>query len=277
VSLRDEVRDPWTYVLGGLAGGAAWAVGLPGLAIVGVAGAVALVRGVVATALGNPGNERSRGGARLPVAPSSPEQSWLDRGQRAVASFRDLARSLPSGIVSSSTESIASQADETLEGMRRLAGQASVTAHAASRLDIASLQVEAARLQAQAGARDTDPDIAGEAQRSLDSVQQQLDIAKRLQQSRATLLARMESGALGLERLVAQLSEILALSESATSPLEGAKQLEALADDLEGLRAGLAETEQLSRRALSAYEDEGTVGGEPAPRRPDEGPTESKG
>ena len=131
MSLRDEARDPWTYVLAGLAGGAAWAVGLPGVAIVGVAGAVALVRGVVASALGNPDEERSRPGARLPVAPSSPEQSWLDRGQRAVASFRDLARSLPSGIVSSSTESIASQADETLEGMRRLAGQASVTAQAA--------------------------------------------------------------------------------------------------------------------------------------------------
>ena len=71
----------------------------------------------------------------------------------------------------------------------------------------------------------------------------------RLQQSLITLLARLESGTLGLERLVAQLAEILALSETATSPVEGAKQLEALADELEGLRAGLAETEQLSRRA----------------------------
>ncbi len=277
MTLRDEARDPWTYVLGGIAGGAAWAVGLPALAVVGVAGAVALVRGVVASALGGSTPRRPDHAARLPVAPSSPEQGWLDRGQRAVGAFRDLARSLPSGIVSSNSESIASQADETLEGMRRLAGQASVTANAASRLDVASLQVEAARLQAQAGARDTDPDIAGEAQRSLDSVTQQLDIAKRLRQSRATLLARMESGALGLERLVAQLSEILALSESATSPVEGAKQLEALADDLEGLRAGLAETERLSRRALSAYEGEGSVGDASPRDGPTDGPTDPKG
>ncbi len=74
-------------------------------------------------------------------------------------------------------------------------------------------------------------------------------------------MTRLESSALGLERLVAQLAEVLALSESATSPVEGAKQLEALADELEGLRSGLAETEQLSRRALSAYEGEGSVGG----------------
>jgi hypothetical protein len=71
------------------------------------------------------------------------------------------------------------------------------------------------------------------------------------------LLARMESGTLGLERLVAQLAEILALSESATSPVEGAAQLEQLADELEGIRSGLAETERLSRRALGAYVGEG--------------------
>ena len=34
--------------------------------------------------------------------------------------------------------------------------------------------------------------------------------------------------------------------------MEGAAQLEALADELEGLRSGLAETEQLSRRTLGA-------------------------
>jgi len=73
------------------------------------------------------------------------------------------------------------------------------------------------------------------------------------------LLARMESGALGLERLVAQLAEILALSETATSPVEGAAQLEALADELEGLRSGLAETEQLSRRTLGAYAGDGVA------------------
>jgi hypothetical protein len=86
-----------------------------------------------------------------------------------------------------------------------------------------------------------------------------MDIGARLQQSLATLLARMESGTLGLERLVAQLAEILALSETATSPVEGAAQLEALADELEGLRAGLAETEQLSRRTLGAYAGDGVA------------------
>jgi hypothetical protein len=41
--------------------------------------------------------------------------------------------------------------------------------------------------------------------------------------------------------------------------VEGAAQLEALADELEGLRSGLAETEQLSRRTLGAYAGDGVA------------------
>jgi exonuclease VII small subunit len=108
--------------------------------------------------------------------------------------------------------------------------------------------------------RDTEPDldVRTELTRSLESVREQIDIARRLDRSLTQIVARIESGALGLERLVAQLAEILALSE-AGEPDRGAAGLDQLADELEGLRAGLAETEQLSRRALSASGREGTV------------------
>jgi hypothetical protein len=262
MALRDEVRDPWVYILAGLCGGAAWAVGIPAVAAAGVGLAVGAVRAGVGTVLGPASGRHIETDATLPVTDRSPEQEWLRRGDSAVASFRELALSLPAGLASSRSVSIATQADETLAGMRRLAGQASVTTKAALRLHVPTLQAERERLAFQLG-NAGDPDIAEEIERSLGSIDEQIDIAQRLERSRATLMVRLESSALGLEGLVAQLAEILALSEGAASPVEGAKQLEALADDLEGLRAGLAETERLSRRALSAYGGDGNVGRTP--------------
>jgi hypothetical protein len=252
MALKDETRDPWTYILGALVGGAAWAVGVPVLAAAGVGAAVLGVKAVIGSALG--GDRPSRPGRPrpLPVTDRSPEEHWLARAERAVASFGALAESVPEGLVSERGRSIGEQSQKTLEGLRRLAGQASMTRTVASHVEAGQLAAEAERLQAEIEAT-TDTDIHEELQKSLDSVREQMDIAARLAQSLATLLARMESGTLGLERLVAQLAEILALTESATSPVEGAQQLEALADELEGLRAGLAETEQLSRRTLGAY------------------------
>ena len=255
MALKDEARDPWTYLLGGLAGGVAWAVGVPVAAAIGVG---AVVLGIKAAAGAAIGGSREEGRSLLPVTGKTPEDRWLKRGQRAVDSFAKLASSVPPGIVATKAKTIEEQARQTLDGLRRLAGQASTTRGVAQHLDPAALAQESARLQDQL-ASETNADIHAELQSSLDSVKEQIRIAERLSQSLAQLLARMESGALGLERLVAQLAELLALSESATSPVEGAKQLEALADDLEGIRAGLAETEQLSRRALAGFEGDGVA------------------
>ncbi len=257
MGLREEIRDPWVYILGGLAGGVAWAVGVPVVAAAGVGAAVGGVKAGFAALLGSrPARTTSE---PLPVTDRSPEQTWLQRGESAVVGFRDLARSLPEGLASTRSESIATQADESLDGMRRLAGQASVTERVSARLHVPTLEAEAERLRMQV-ANAADPEVAQERARSLAAIQEQIDIARRLRRSHDSLLARLESSAIGLERLTAQLAEVVALSEGATSAVEGAKQLESLADDLEGLRAGLAEAEQLSRRALSAYESGGSVG-----------------
>jgi hypothetical protein len=252
MALPDEARDPWTYLIGGLAGGVAWAVGLPVAAAVGVGAAVLAVKAAIGAALG----AGDRGPHELPVTGKTPEGRWLRRAQRAVTSFDELSRSVPVGMLSERSRTIGQQARETLEGLRRLAGQASTTRNVAEHVSEETLLHEELRLT-QDVEREDDPDIRHELQKSLASVREQLRVAQRLEQSLAMLLARMESGTLGLERLVAQLAEILALSETATSPLEGAAQLEALADELEGIRAGLAETERLSRRALGAFAGEG--------------------
>jgi hypothetical protein len=65
---------------------------------------------------------------------------------------------------------------------------------------------------------------------------------------------------LGLESLVARLVEVLAMMRT-QSPIEGAGQVDALGEELEGLRSGLAETEEVSRRALIAYQGQAAAAG----------------
>jgi hypothetical protein len=268
MGLRDEARDPWTYILAGIAGGVAWALGLPGLAIVCVAAAVGGARTIAGAALGVGQLPSPPPPPPLPTQDATPEAAWLERAERAVSSFDRLAGSIPDQILSERTRSMGEQAKETLLGLRRLGGQASTTRGMAAELDQEQLREEAAQLEHRRD-RETDPEIRLELSRSLESVKEQRDIARRLEQSLTQIVARVESGALGLERLVAQLAEILALSDTGAAT-SGADQLEELADELEGLRSGLAEAEQLSRRALSGSGTSGSVAQEPGPRPVDE-------
>ena len=263
MSLRDELRDPWTYLLGCLAGGVAWGAGLPVAGFVAVGAAVAGAKALSGAVLGVGRSPRLPAPPPpLPTTSDTPEADWLARAEEAVSSFDRLAHSIPNQILSERSRSMGGQAAETLDGLRRLAGQASTTRRVAGELDRGQLADELARLTKHRDV-ERDQEIRTELSRSIGSVQEQVDIARRLEHSLAQILARVQSGTLGLERLVAQLAEILALSDGGTGD-QGVTQLEQLADELEGLRAGLAETEQLSRRALSASGQGGTVG-EPDP------------
>ena len=181
MGVREELRDPWVYILGGLAGGIAWAVGVPAVAAGGVGVAVAGVRAGLGALLGAGATDAPAW--QIPkVADRSPEQAWLTRGEEAVRSFREMAASLPSGLASTRSASIATQADETLDGMRRLAGQASLTQRVSARLHEPTLTAEQERLRVQLS-NATDPDVAEERTRSLDAIEEQLDIARRLRRS----------------------------------------------------------------------------------------------
>jgi len=74
-------------------------------------------------------------------------------------------------------------------------------------------------------------------------------VAERLTSARDTLVARLQSTALGLEGLVARATEVLALSASSSAGTADSG-IAGLAAELDGLRAGLTETEELSRRVL---------------------------
>ena len=254
MALRDEVRDPWGFVLGGLAAGLAWAVDLPAEAAAAIGAAVFGVK----VLMGGVVNRKDPGGRRLlRIRSGSAEERWVRRAEQAVRSFRRLGESVRSGPVAERSQAIGAQAEGMLEAVRRLAGQASAVREALRRIDVRRLMSEEDRLTYVLEQAENE-ELRSEVERSLASVHAQHSVYGRLDDAARRLQARIEAVVIGLEGLVARLVEILALVE-AQSPVEGAQQVDALSEELEGLRAGLVETENLSRRVLSAFEDRGTL------------------
>jgi hypothetical protein len=251
MSVSDELRDPWGLLVSAVAGGLGWAIITGPVGVVaGVGIAVgALGVKVLAGALFN--RDVVVGDEELPVLRGSPEEAWLRRAEQAARSLRDVAAGARPGPVAERLAGVVSEAASTLGDMRRVAGQTSAVTSAMWRVDLDRLKREEAQL---VKTRDTAfaPDVRQEVDRSLVSVRGQLDVHQRLYDAAAALLARMQSGALGLESLVARIAELVALADASPGGVDGVQQLEELATDLEGLRLGLAETEELSRRVLGA-------------------------
>lgn len=248
MALSDDVRDPWGLLVSAVSGGLAWAVGLDPAAALGIAGAVFAVK-VASGSLFNRGD--SPVGVLLPVRHGSPEEAWLQRAERASRSLRDVAGSAKAGPIAERLADVVREASSTLAEMRRLAGQTSSVTAAMHRVDLPALQREEVQLESLLES----PNVAvhPEAERSLAAVRSQLDVHRRLYDTASAMLARMQSGALGLESLVARIAELVALSDATPGLDDGLAELDELAGDLEGLRVGLAETEEMSRRALGAH------------------------
>jgi hypothetical protein len=238
MGLRDEAAEPWGVLLGAGAGGLAWATGVPLPVAAAVGAAVWLTK--VATSL----VERRRRpeiagrGQPLAVTRGASEAVWLERGRQAARSFAELAGSLAAGPLAEKVASMRDPVTETVATLERLAG-----------MDPGRLAAEADRLA------DERTRATGEAaeyfDRALASVEQQRQVIDRLARARSGVLLRMESSVLELEGVVARLVELSAL---ATGTVTEVGQLEQVADELEGVRRGLAEAEELGRRALRAYE-----------------------
>jgi hypothetical protein len=145
----------------------------------------------------------------------------------------------------------ADEARDTLAELTRVAGQVTAVELALGRVDVQGLDQEVARLD-DAARRAPTPQLQAEVQRSAAAVRDRLEVRNRLLEARETLLARMQAVALGLEGLGARLAEVLAMSATTGGVDTSADDIADLALELDGLRAGLAETEALSRRALEA-------------------------
>jgi hypothetical protein len=102
-----------------------------------------------------------------------------------------------------------------------------------------------------------------ERERALRAVDDQLDVGRRLAAARETLLARMQSAVLGLEGLVARMAELLALHATTAGASITATRVAELTSDLEGMRAGLAEADEVSRSTLAGGASGGLTGPTP--------------
>lgn len=254
MGVQDEARDPWTYVVGGLSGGMTWAV-LAGIgaaaAPIGLAvgGAVVAAKILAGAFFRSDTRRRMVKDRRLPVATRTPEAAWLNRAERAQVVFDQIAGSARGGPIADHVRTFGDETAESLGALQRLAGQASAIRTAMARLDPQNLAWERDRILNAAQQVD-DPALLAERQRSLDSVQSQLDAYARLDRTLAMLIARLESGTLGIEGLVARLAEVVAIAETSSVAAGSLSQVDELALELEGLRAGLVEAESVTTRAM---------------------------
>ena len=254
MSLRDELRDPWAYVLGGLAAGLGWAAGIAAPAAIAIGAAVGGVKVLTGAAV-----NRSNAAADEPtISRGSPEAGWVRRGERAVAQMRSDAASEGSGPFADECAHVVRQATEALGDVRRLAGQGAGLRRALAQVEAGALSVEEARLASDLD-RANDPEIRGAIQRSLDSIRAQLDVQRRLRQAFDRVMARLQSLVIGLEGLMARLTEVLAIARTQGTS-DTVQQVAGVARELESLREGLQETEDIGRQALDAWQGTGSTG-----------------
>ena len=239
-----ELAEPWGLLLAATSAGVAWAVQLPVLLAVLIGVAVLVARAGVA-ALGSEPAPRRREARVLDVAQGSDEENWLRRAEGAADGFTSLSSSLDAGPLADRVADMEPVVRETLETLRRLAGRASATGKALSRVDLDAVTRERRRLEGSlSSARE---EVRGDLEQALAAVQAQEDVHTRLSGARDKLLAQLQSGALGLDSLVARVAELTAATTDFAVDTGAVREL---SDQLEGIRQGVLETEQATRKSL---------------------------
>ncbi|MFJ1762696.1 hypothetical protein ACIOD2_20425 [Amycolatopsis sp. NPDC088138] len=237
-----ELAEPWGLFLGAASAGVAWAVQLPVVAALGVGIAVLAARAGVAVATREPPPREAR---VLDVTPGSAEANWLQRAEHAAEGFGSLSDSLDSGPLADRVADMEPVVQETLSTLQRLAGRASATGKALSRVDLEAVAREKRRLKGEL--KSAHEDVRGDLESALSAVQAQADVHARLSGARDKLLAQLQSGALGLDSLVARVAELTAATTDFAVDTGAVREL---SDQLEGIRQGVLETEQATRRSL---------------------------
>jgi hypothetical protein len=236
MKLLSDAREPSGLLLSGVAAAAGLILGLPLPAAILVGISVMAVKVTAGLAI-----DRLASLPRIPLGPA--EVDWMQRADRAVSAFRQLARASRSEPIGQRCMVIGEQARATLQLLRRVAGQSSTVGRMLQGIDAPRLREEESRLSAEL--RTTELDSAKrEIELSLSLVREQLAARRRLEQGRAALLARLQSGVLALEGLVTRLAEVVALGQTAGGMDGAGDRVAELADELEGLRAGLSELDQ---------------------------------
>ena len=236
MKLFTDAREPFGLLLSGAAAVASLILGLPLAAaiLVGISVlAVKLTAGLAITRLAS--------GPRIALGPA--EVNWMQRADRAVAAFRQLARSSRSEPIGQRCMVIGEQAHATLQLLRRVAGQSSTVGRMLQGIDGTRLQAEESHLSTELRTAESDS-ARREIELSQGLIREQMAARRRLEQGRAALVARLQSGVLALEGLVTRLAVVVALGQTAGGVDGAGDRVAELADELEGLRAGLRELDR---------------------------------
>jgi hypothetical protein len=242
--LKDELLDPWGPMLAGVLGGLSWAVGTPAVIAVGVGAAVYGVKAVIGSLTANGGVDDEP----APPLPStgSPARIWIDRAAAAVAALQRMSPRTPSTPTDVASAHTAEEAGVVLQTMRRLGGQVVAITSALSHADAPGLDAECERLRQVAASY---PDDRSAAQ-SAEAVADRVAVRDRLRMAMAELDGRLQSSALRLEGLVARVAEVRAAASAVGQVDPSSDDLAALTHEVEGLRVGLADVEQIAQQAL---------------------------
>lgn len=253
---RDEIRDPWGWLVAGVCGGLGWAVLGASLTPV---GALAVGFGIGAAVLGTKvavGSARAtRHDARaiegtrdrLPTAPhGSLQASLLSRGRAAVRRMEDLVDRPSDPWIAGEVQSVLSQSRPVVEAVEEMSGRVTLldSSIAAARPD--SVAQEIAVLQKQIR-RTTDADVRREQERALAALDAQADSIDRLLRRRDAALAQMQASTVGLEGLAARTGELVALGPAGDDTDEAGRIVADLTNSLDTVRAGVDQARTILR------------------------------
>jgi hypothetical protein len=255
MGVREELRDPWGWLVAGVTGGVGWAVLAPA-AFAGPAG-VAIAAAVLGTKVAIGAASRSKEPKKLEYAdrtrpdelplppPNSPAARLLQRGDAAVRRIAALTEAPGDPWLRDQVSDVDDESAQALAALREVGGRVTLVEQSMAGSDVRRLDAETARLTGSAAAA-TDDRLRAETQRALTAVAQQREVAVRLVTLHDTLLARMETAVLGLEGLAARMGEVVALGATAIEHDKAAELVTSLTTELETMRSGLDDARRLA-------------------------------
>jgi hypothetical protein len=254
MAIREEFKDPWGWLLAVFAGGLTWAVlgaagGIVGVLAGLIVGSVVLGTKVVVGALMHRDRPRavsSRSDA-LPLPPrGSQADTYLLRAREARRHMADLAERPGDPWLRSEVGRMDDGVDAVIDSLADLAGRVTLADKILANADASKVAADRQAAAAQL-AQTTDPMLAQERRRSLAALDQQLAGLERVRALREALLARMATAVVGLESVATRMGEVVTMGADAYQHDAAGDALRDAGADLEALRTGLAEAQQLAR------------------------------
>jgi hypothetical protein len=255
MSVGDELRDPWGWLVAGISGGLGWAVlaaPLGPAAVVVGAGVGAAVLGtkvLVGAARRRESESDARPGVpdHLPRPPrGSIQATLLLRAKGAVARIGGLATAPGDTWMADELRKVLTDSRTVLNLVDELAGRVTLLdlTVAAAAPDALAREIEDLQRRMQHTA---DPVVRHEQQRALDALDSQADSVDRLLRGRDITLAKLQTAVVGLEGLAARSGELVALGPGSLDTGQAEQIVTDLTGSLDSVRAGIEEARAVLR------------------------------